>query len=138
MSSRYATLTLGVLTLQVQWPLTWTPPVRSVNVVSNALSSAPLQVTDYISDFGQVAGRIRLKGIDTLSESAADHLERQMHNLEAVIASDSSLFSVHMSGASTTRTVQVYKSDPPVRVDDWVVDRLHYRFVDFTLRYLDL
>jgi hypothetical protein len=134
----YATISLPPLTLSVQWPLEWTPPLRNVQTLSNALSAEPVQGVDYIAEYGLVRMRVRLKGIDTQGETAADHVQRQFDNLCAVVANDSNTFSVTMGGASTGKTVRVFKSDPPVRVDDFVADRRHIRFVDLTLRYLDL
>ena len=133
----YATITLPPLTLSVQWPLEWNPPVRSVQTLANALSKEPVQGPDYLSDYGLVKMRVRLKGVDTLGETAGDHLERQFANLCAVVASDTNTFTVIPGGASTGKTVRVFKSDPPVRSEDWLSDRRHIRFVDLTLRYLD-
>jgi hypothetical protein len=133
----HATIVLGPLTLKVKWPITRTPPVRQVGVSSNALAEEPVQVTDYISDYGVLAMTVVLRGVETLGESAGAHLDRQQSNLEAVIASDTSTFSLLRGGSVDPWTCRVFKSDPPVVVDDFYSDRQAYRAVDVTLRYLD-
>jgi len=129
--------TLGTMVLSCQWPLVITPPTRSVATLTNALAAEPVQGADYISDYGSIAARVRLRGVETQGETAADHLERQWSNLCAFVASDTCTFSLQMRGATAPWTARVFKSDPPVRVDDFASDAARMRFVDINLRYLD-
>lgn len=136
----YADIQLGPLTLSVQWPVTITPPTRQVTALSNALSLGPVQVTDFISDYGSIDFVAKLVGVDTLHETAGDCLERLDENLRRVIQKAGGLspvqFSMRLVGQSSPWVRTVYKSSPPVRVDDIVSDQSHVRLVVVSLRYL--
>ena len=56
---------LGTFSIDAQWPLTVTPPERTITVSSNALAAAPVQVTDYLSNFGVINITAVIKGVAT-------------------------------------------------------------------------
>lgn len=138
--SDWADIQLGPLTLSVRWPMTITPPKRQVTTMANALSTHPVQVTDYIADYGTVAFEAKLEGTETQHETAGDCLERLDANLRQVIAnaggSEPVVLSVQLRDAGAPVSYTLYKSDPPARTEDWVTDKHHLRFVTCTVRYL--
>ena len=80
------TAVLGTFSIDAQWPLTFTPPARTITVSSNSLATAPVQVNDYISDFGVINIPAIIKGVASEGETAADHVLRQVANLTTEIA----------------------------------------------------
>jgi len=127
---------LGTFNLPVQWPLTIVPPERTVTVVANALSAAPVQVNDFISNYGVISFTVVLEGIATEGETAADHLARMIANLKTEIAKDSNSLVVQWANATATTTYHIYKSSPPVITYDAPYGRANVAFVPVELNYL--
>jgi hypothetical protein len=90
-----------------------TPLVRTVGVAANALSKRPVQTTDFISDFGTIAFHTRLAGINSLSETAPDHMLRMWANLETEVAKDANTLLVYLSGVTSgPRSYSIAKNGP--------------------------
>lgn len=127
---------LGTFNLPVQWPMVFTPPERTVTVVANALSAAPMQVNDFVSNFGTIAFTVVLEGQETQGETAADHLARMIANLKTEIAKDSNSLVVRWANATATTTYHIHKSQPPVITYDAPYGRANVAFVPVELNYL--
>ena len=127
---------IDTLYVAVVWPLVVTPPVRGLTVNANALAEHPLQVTDFISDFGSIAFTVKLTGVDTQGETASDHLKRQIANLRAVVGKDTFTFQYRLTGESATATYACHKSLPPVVTMDPLYELRHVAMVDVVLTYL--
>ena len=130
------TAVLGAFSIDAQWPLTVTPPARTVTVSSNALAAAPVQVTDYVSDFGVVNITAIIKGVATEGESAADHLARQIANLVTEVAKDTNTLTITWANATASTAYTIYKSPPPTIVYDVPYGRGNVAFVTIDLNYL--
>lgn len=127
---------LGTFNLPVQWPLVITPPERTVTVVANALSAAPMQVNDFISNFGVISFTVVLEGIATEGETAADHLARLIGNLKTEIAKDTNTLTIQWANATASTAYHIYKSKPPTIEYDAPYGRANVAFVAVELNYL--
>jgi hypothetical protein len=83
---------------------------RTVTVAANALSSAPVQVCDYVSDYGEIAFQAKLAGRETVGETAANHLQRMLANLRTEVAKDSNTLTVDVWGMTTPYVYHIHKN----------------------------
>lgn len=127
---------LGAFSIDAQWPITVTPPARVVTVSSNALSTAPVQVNDFVADFGVIQITAIVRGVETQGETAADHLARQIANLCTEVAKDTNDLVVQWGNATTSTTYHIKKSSPPTIVYDVPYGRANVAFVTIELNYL--
>jgi hypothetical protein len=88
------------------------PRPREVGISANALAQYPVQTTDYVSGFRPVTIQgWKLAGVETIGESAAEHLERLWANLVTEVAKDSNTLTIAVWGFLTPRVFTVYKND---------------------------
>ena len=130
------TAVLGTFSIDAQWPLTFTPPARTITVSSNALATDPVQVNDYISDFGVINITAIIKGTASEGETAADHVVRQITNLNTEIAKDTNTLTVTWGDSVAATAYTIYKSPPPTIAYDAPFGRADVAFVTFELNYL--
>ena len=104
---------------------------RTVVVSCNALSAEPVQTVDYVSGFMPVTIRGWLQGLDTLNETAAEHLVRLRANLKTEVGKDSNTLSIVWLGIGTPETYRVFKNEDYALSFAKHVQATHR--VDFTL-----
>ena len=105
-----ATVTLGSLVLRAA-EVDVGPLPREYGVQTNALAAAPVQTTDYISGYQQVTVQVLLQGIDTISETAAEHLRRLRSNLKAEVGRTSNTLSIDYGDGLAPDEFSVYLND---------------------------
>jgi hypothetical protein len=130
-----ASMVLGGLTLTAQWPVTITPPERTLTVSGNALSANPVHVNDYVSDFGTIAFSVVMKGTASVGETAVENVEVQIAALKAQVAQDTNTLYVQWGESSAVTAYMIYKSKPPTVTYEAAL-RSAVAFVEVTLNYL--
>ncbi len=127
---------LGTFSIDAQWPITVTPPERTVTVSANALSTAPVQVNDFVSNFGVINITAVIKGTATEGETAADHVLRQVANLCTEVAKDTNTLTIQWANSVASTAYTIYKNPPPTIVYDAPFGRASVAFVTIDLNYL--
>ena len=84
---------------------------RTVTVSCNALSSEPVQTVAYISGFMPIRIDSWLQGLNTLGETAAEHLVRLRANLKTEVGKDHNTLSIVWRGLGTPETYRVFKNE---------------------------
>lgn len=90
---------------------------RTITVASNALSAAPVQVSDFISGYRPIRLPVKLAGIESMGETAPNHLQRMLHNLRTEVEKDQNTLVIAPFGMATVYTYTVYKNeDFPIQI----------------------
>ena len=109
---------------------------RTIVVSANALSTTPVQVNAFTSDFLTVKLPVKLAGIESLGETAPNHLARMLANLRTEVAKDANTLSIVPWGMETPYAFTVYKNENfPVIISPLTQARAVMRF-DLTLTCL--
>ena len=87
------------------------PLPRSIVVASNALSTAPVQVNDFTPDYRKIQLPVKLAGIESIGESAYNHLQRMWTNLQTEIEKDTNTLTIEPWGMDTPLVYAVYKNE---------------------------
>jgi hypothetical protein len=109
---------------------------RTIVVAANALSTTPVQVNAYTSDFVKVKLPVKLSGIESQGETAPDHLARMLANLRTEVEKDTNTLTIAPWGMENAYTFAVYKNENfPVVIGTLTQARAVMRF-DLTLTCL--
>ena len=121
--------TVGAFTFVVTWLRIGARP-RAIGMSANVLAEYPVETTDYTPGYRPIDIGGKLKGIETIGESAADHLQRLWDNLETEVAKDRNTLTLDF-GATTNRVYTVYRNEG-VEIVVLKASKVLHR-VDFTL-----
>ena len=109
---------------------------RTIVVSANALSTTPVQVNAYTSDFMTVKLPVKLAGIESLGETAPNHLARMLANLRTEVEKDTNTLTIAPWGMETAYTYTVAKNENfPVTITALTQSRAVMTF-DLTLTCL--
>lgn len=86
------------------------PRPRAIGMSANALAQYPVETTDYIPSYRPIDIGGKLQGVETMSESAADHLQRLWDNLETEVAKDRNTLTLDF-GSTVNRVYTVYRNE---------------------------
>lgn len=89
---------------------------RTITVASNALSTTPMQVNAYVSGFTKVTLPVKLAGIESIGETAPNHLQRMLANLRTELEKDLNTLVIAPHGMAATYDFTVYKNDDFERI----------------------
>ncbi len=114
---RYAIATLGAFAFDgvggaaINGTIEIGPKPRTVSVNANALSGGPVQTTDYVSGYLPVTLPAKLSGRETISETAPNHLQRMLANLQTEVEKDTNTLTIAVWGMTSPYVFTVYKND---------------------------
>lgn len=83
---------------------------RTIQTNTNCLAPEPVQTVAYVSDYQPVTVTYILQGIDTIGETAVEHLRRMRANLATEIAKDSNTLSIDWDDGSP-ETYRVFMNE---------------------------
>jgi len=108
---------------------------RTIGVSCNALSPEPVQTVDYVSGYMPVRIDGYMVGLDTESETAAEHLVRLRANLKTEVGKDHNTLTIVWRGLeSSPETYRVFKNeDYALAIMDSQMHAQDTHRVDFTI-----
>lgn len=111
------------------------PKPREIVTVTNALATEPVQVMAYVSGYVPVTLPVKLSGIESQGETAAEHLVRMLTNLRTEVEKDTNTLVIEPHGWAAV-TYRVFLNDDfPVNIAALTQSRSVLRF-DLTLNCL--
>jgi hypothetical protein len=128
-------VTLGAFTFEASSLVIRAMP-RTVGVSANALAPYPMQTVDFISGYRPITISGFLRGLDTMGETAAEHLVRLKSNLRIEVAKDANILTVTWAGVATPDAWAVYKNDDVEFVHEAHIDKTHMVEFSVTLNCL--
>jgi hypothetical protein len=138
----YAIATLGAFVFDgvggasIKGDIVIGPVPRTVQAAANALSSYPVQVLDYFSDFGEITFLAKLAGRETISETAPNHLQRMWHNLGTEVGKDSNTFTIAVWGMDDPYVYSIVKNPGLEKTITLLTQSRSVMEFDVTLKYL--
>lgn len=84
---------------------------RTITVCANALSAEPMQVNSFTSGYMPVVIDGFLQGLETIGETAIEHLERLRSNLKTEVGKDTNTLTIDWLGLGDDETYRVFKNE---------------------------
>jgi hypothetical protein len=131
----YSLVTLGALQLVATDVEIGALP-RTIGLACNPLAAEPKQTFDYVSGYQPVKMRVRLTGVDTTGETAANHLQRQLANLAAEAGKATNTLVIQVWGMADPYNFTVYKNEDFARPITPLVQSRSVMDVELTLNCL--
>lgn len=111
--SEKVTITLGAITLKALVEGSDIGSARyDFGTVSSPLTSRPEQTLGYVSEQRQWSGVVKIEGVASLDESAADNKVRQAHNLALEVAKSENVLTITGANRTTPTVFRVRRNDP--------------------------
>lgn len=117
-------VTLGSLTASLVHEPTpdWGTPAREFGLVSGPLTRKPAQTLDHVSAQRQVQFTLKIVGVASLSESAADNKARQVHAWEIEVGKASNTLTYVGAERTTESLYRVVKNPPFPQPSDFLYE----------------